>query len=72
MTTDRKPNDTDWLRRAIIKIFYYPQSHLAQTLTLWRNHCDEISDKTTVTQSLVCGKFVHGRFTWLVKNHTHV
>ena len=35
ITTDRKPNDTDWLRRAIMKIFYYPQSHLAQeTLTL--------------------------------------
>ena len=31
---DRKPNDADWLRRAIIEIFYYPQSHLAQTLTL--------------------------------------
>ena len=33
-TTERKPNDADWLRGAIIKIFYYPQSHLAQTFTL--------------------------------------
>ena len=41
-TTDRKPNDSDWLRRAIIKIFYYPQSHLAQPLTLWQNYCDKL------------------------------
>ena len=33
-TTDRESNDVDWPKRAIIKICYYPQSHLAQTLTL--------------------------------------
>ena len=33
-TTDREPNNTNWLRRAIIKIFHYPQSHYAQTFTL--------------------------------------
>ena len=34
-TTDRNKltaNNADWLRRAIFKKFYYPQSHLAQTL----------------------------------------
>ena len=34
-TTDRNKltaNNADWLRRAILKTFYYPQSHLAQTL----------------------------------------
>ena len=41
MTADCEPNDADWLRRAITKMFYYPQSHLAQTLTLRRNHCDK-------------------------------
>ena len=46
-TTDRdkltanKLNNSNWMRRAMLKIFYYPQSHLAQTLTLWRNHCNE-------------------------------
>ena len=33
-TTDREQTDSDWLRGAITKTFYYPQSHLAQTLTL--------------------------------------
>ena len=33
------------LSRAILKIFYYPQSHLAQTLTLRRYHYDEINDE---------------------------
>ena len=28
-TTDREPNNADWKRRAIIQIFYNPQSHLA-------------------------------------------
>ena len=40
--------------------FYYPQSHLAQTLTLRRNHCDEINDKIIASQS-VC----RGQLTWL-------
>ena len=48
--------------RAIISIFYYPQSHLVQTLTLWRNHCEEISDQITVTKPLVLGQFVRGQF----------
>ena len=63
MTTDRKQsycelNDADKLRRAIISIFYYPYSHLAQILTLRQNHCDEISDQITVTKLLVCDQFV--------------
>ena len=56
--TDREPNDTDWLRRAIISMFYYPQSHLAQTLTLWQNHCDEISDQITMTKPCFRGQLV--------------
>ena len=34
-TTDRNKltvNNADWLRRAILKTFYYPQSHLAEIL----------------------------------------
>ena len=33
MTTDREPTDPDWLRGAVIEIFY-PQSNFAQALTL--------------------------------------
>ena len=29
--------NANWLRRAVIEIFYYPQSQLALTLTSWRN-----------------------------------
>ena len=32
--TDREQTYSNWLRRVIIEIFYCPQSHLAQTLTL--------------------------------------
>ena len=55
---------TKWrrLRRAIISMFYYPQSHLAQTLTLWQNHCDEISDKITLTKPSFCSQFVRCLF----------
>ena len=54
--TDREPNDSDWLRRAIIKIVFYSLSHLALTLTLWRKSCDE-----TVGSRSVC----RGQLTWL-------
>ena len=50
------------------KIFCYPKSHLAQTLTLWRNHLDEISDKITEMEPSVRGQFVRGQFvavSWL-------
>ena len=40
-----------------MKIFCYPQSHFARTLTLG-HHFDEISDKITVTKLLVPGQFV--------------
>ena len=42
--------------KAIIKIFYYPQSHLAQILTLRQSHCDEI---------IVTKPLVRGQLTWL-------
>ena len=58
-------NNSDWLSRAILKLFYYPQSHLAQTLTLSPNHDDEISDEIIVTKPLVRGQFVCGQLTWL-------
>ena len=56
MTTDRESNVADWLRRAIIKIFYDLRSHLAQTFTLLRSHCDKI----TMAKLLV-----RGQLTWL-------
>ena len=64
--TDRKPNDANCPRRAITKTFYCPQSHLAQTFSLWQNHRDKISDKITVTKPLICGQFVGGQSIWLV------
>ena len=59
LTTNKlTANNADWLRRAILNILYYPQSHLAQTLPLWQNHCNKISDKIAVMKPLVCGQFV--------------
>ena len=63
--TDREPNDANWLRSAIVKIFYYPQIHLAQTLTLWRNQRRNHCDKTIGSRS-VCSRSVwRGQLTWL-------
>ena len=48
--TDCEPIDADWLRRAIMKIFYYPESHLAQSLK--PSLCDEITVTKLLTKSL--------------------
>ena len=60
--TDREPTEPNWLKRAVIEIFYYPQSHLVLTLTLWQNDYDELGDEITVTKPLVCGQFGRGQF----------
>ena len=59
-TTDRNKltaNNADWLRRAILKTFYYPQSHLAQTLYFVA--------KSLRRNGWFADSFVRGQLTWL-------
>ena len=42
------------MRRAMVNIFYYPQSYFVQTLSLWRNQWRN--------RWLASGQFVRGQF----------
>ena len=54
-----------WLRTAVIKQIYYPQSYLALTLTLWWNHYDEITLWYEITGNPLNLSFEVGRAYWI-------